>query len=786
MSRRYRPLTRLIAPVFLLVLLAGLLPRSVSAHAFLQRTFPANGTIVSPNIGEVRLTFNERVELHPERVVVTGSDGKRYDLRDAHLDPNDPTTVAISLSQLPNGVYTVRYALLSSDTHPITGSLRFGVGVAPAEVLSGATVTQETGVTGGVLLQGLGRWLNLLGLVVLLGPITFRFFVLGPLQWRGRSLIQATDPAVRQLFDARTVRWAWIGVTILIVGLVVGLISATLASSLGTAGEALQPAALASTLNGRFGTLWLARLALLLVPALALPVIAAELELGDDAPEEANAEADAEAAPPTRGGRGQGGWWAILVSGGAMALLTSLGGHPAATDPVLLSVAVDWVHILATVAWVGGLLTLGLILPGVVRSLGATEGAATLLTVVPRFSALAILCIQALVVTGFYQTWAHVAGPATIGSTAYGRALAVKLLLLVPLLALGALNRFVITPRLRAQAAGAAPAQPAAETKAVPPLTTRRLWRTVWGEAGLAVVVLAVVGVLTALPPARIQAADATSDSATSASPVGVTLASSAGELLVNLTIGPTGNGPAVIAATLRGPQGLTVENAAVTLRATPPGGAAPTEVRLDARGGRYTGLVDLGIAGAWKLEVVVTPAGGAAATATFALQLPSGGAATLLAGADAAMNRLTSLRERETIGAGGPAVTTDYEWSAPDRFHLKADVGSETIVVGKQRFDRSGTGPWLPSEWPEPQGYRWPQFGFAKNAAEVTLLGREDVEGVSCWIVTFLDTTADARYTLWIGVDDSRIRQQRMYAVGHYMQSRYYDFNVPITITAP
>jgi hypothetical protein len=268
--------------------------------------------------------------------------------------------------------------------------------------------------------------------------------------------------------------------------------------------------------------------------------------------------------------------------------------------------------------------------------------------------------------------------------------------------------------------------------------------------------------------------------------PSGVTLAGNAGSLLVNLTIGPTGNGPAVVAVTLRDPQGTTVENAAVRLRATPPGGAAPVEIALDTRGGRYTGLMDLGAAGAWKLEALVTPSGGMPATATFALQLPTGGAATLLAGADAAMNRLTSLRERQSIGSGGPVVTTEYEWSAPDKTRLKSDTGNETLVVGTRRFDRTNGGQWIESAWPYPEGYRWPDYAFAKTAAEVTLLGQEAVDGINCWVITFLDTTADARITLWIGVDDNLIHQQRMFAVGHYMQSRFSDFNVPIEIAVP
>jgi hypothetical protein len=208
--------------------------------------------------------------------------------------------------------------------------------------------------------------------------------------------------------------------------------------------------------------------------------------------------------------------------------------------------------------------------------------------------------------------------------------------------------------------------------------------------------------------------------------------------------------------------------------------------VALDARGGRYTGLVDLGRDGPWTLEALVTPPGGAPATATFALQLPTGGATALLAGADAAMSRLASLRERQSIGAGGPAITTTYEWAAPDRTRQVSDNGSETIVVGTRRFDRSGNGQWLESSWPEQGGYRWPQFTFAKTAAEVTLLGREPVDGVDCWVITFRDTTADARLTLWIGVEDSLIRQQRMFAIGHYMQSRFFDYDVPIAIDVP
>ncbi len=139
MITRYRSGVLAVCLFVVGFILAGSAPPPASAHAFLQRALPVNGTVVASNIGSVRLTFNERVEVRPERVTVTGSDGQRYDLRDAHAAPGDPLTVVVSLPQLPNGVYTVRYALISSDTHPITGTLRFGVGVTPAEVLGTAS-----------------------------------------------------------------------------------------------------------------------------------------------------------------------------------------------------------------------------------------------------------------------------------------------------------------------------------------------------------------------------------------------------------------------------------------------------------------------------------------------------------------------------------------------------------------------------------------------------------------------------------------------------------------------
>jgi hypothetical protein len=98
---------------------------------------------------------------------------------------------------------------------------------------------------------------------------------------------------------------------------------------------------------------------------------------------------------------------------------------------------------------------------------------------------MAILNAGTLILTGLYSAWAQVTIFRAV-ATPYGLTLVVKLLLVLALLSLGALNLFWVRPRLaREDRAG------------------RWLRRLVMGEVFFAVLVLFSVGVLTSLEPAR-------------------------------------------------------------------------------------------------------------------------------------------------------------------------------------------------------------------------------------------------------------------------------------------
>jgi hypothetical protein len=181
----------------------------------------------------------------PTRWAVTDGNGRRVDRRDAKLAPGDPLTWSSPCRNSRPASTPRANALISSDTHPLNGEVRFGVDVSPADLLAGSAATGEAPLDTPLLLQAIGRGLNLLGLILLIGPIAFRLFVLVPPWARGRG----TFGGAARLFESRGVRWAWIAVTVLIIGQIVALVSASLASTFGAFTDAFGLSNLLGTLS---------------------------------------------------------------------------------------------------------------------------------------------------------------------------------------------------------------------------------------------------------------------------------------------------------------------------------------------------------------------------------------------------------------------------------------------------------------------------------------------------------------------------------------------------------
>jgi copper transport protein len=174
----------------------------------------------------------------------------------------------------------------------------------------------------------------------------------------------------------------------------------------------------------------------------------------------------------------------VAFAGVAAGLWATLVSHAAASgDPRFI--ALDFLHVVAVSIWSGGVIAFALIGAPAVRDAKAL-GAMTW-----RFSLTALVCVAVLITTGTLQALDRLVLLEDLYETPYGIALFAKILLLVALLGLGALNLLVWGPRLRRGLAARA-----------------GLLRGVAIETALFIAVFVAASFLTALaPPAQANAA---------------------------------------------------------------------------------------------------------------------------------------------------------------------------------------------------------------------------------------------------------------------------------------
>jgi len=264
-------------------------------------------------------------------------------------------------------------------------------------------------------------------------------------------------------WDDRVVRWSRALLLVAIGSGVVWLVART-ASFENRAGAGLEPrAVLHAILDTWPGLVWLARHALLVLLGV---FVAIPLDAGDKL--------------SWAVARGQALVLATLALG-----LTSASSHAAAVTPGTASaVAIDVVHLIGTGFWAGALPALALLLGLAARDPHA-DARPWAVAATRRFSRAALIVMLMLFVTGCASARAQIESVAALIGTTHGRLLLAKLTLLVPILAIAAVNRTRVLPTLAS------------------PGAMRRLARFVAIEGGLAAGMLALAAAMTLTTPGR-------------------------------------------------------------------------------------------------------------------------------------------------------------------------------------------------------------------------------------------------------------------------------------------
>ncbi len=432
-----------------LILCLALWPALVSAHAFLDTSSPTANAVVATAPSEIKMEFTEQLQPNATSAQLFDADAKKIDTPASRIGANPKELILPLPANLPRGTYTVQWQNVSADDgHPSSGFFAFTIGGQSNIVLPAPPPAPETG--GGILSLGsLARWLGLLGLAGAIGSLIIWRQVIAP------ALGEQSEAQRRRI--SRQIRRLTLGsIALALIGSILLLIAQTRGAGGFSGGNLVD-----TLFQSRFGHLLLLRDALLIAMAIVIRRPAFWL------------------AP----GRARWLSLALLV---LLPLPYSLNSHASAVgEGSQTAITADWMHLVASSVWVGGLLSfvIGLVL---VRTLTAEERRAVYAEAISRFSTLAIIATVTLSITGVYAAWLQVGNLDALWHTTYGKTLVAKLITIIPLLMLGALNLLVIGPAMRRGAR-----------------YVRHFGQVVVAEALLGVAILAIVGALVGLPTGR-------------------------------------------------------------------------------------------------------------------------------------------------------------------------------------------------------------------------------------------------------------------------------------------
>lgn len=397
---------------------------AASAHAYLASADPAPDARLAQAPAELRLTFTEAVEHQYTRAQASNATGARFDQGAPVFPPGTANELRVPLRPLPPGRYTVAWASLSVDGHTVQGTYDFFVqnGTAAAGAQP-APLHGHAAAEASVFLY--------LGLALMVGIPFFALAVDRDRTGAARFLADLAFPGALA---------AAVGSALLTLDLVQRTNLATAAVLLGTGAGAWGLVRTAACVAGGV-------------------VLLRARGLRDDRRRQDRLLA-----------------WGLAL-GGLAILATSLSSHAAALlQDRWLAILTDLLHLAAGGVWFGGVVGLAFVLAGTERP---RAGA-----LVRAFSPWAMGSVAALLATGTYAAYRHLANVQQLWTTAYGAYILAKVALFTILVVLGALNRFILGPRLD-RGAG----------------QVGSLARSVRVEAALLALVFCITGFLTAAAP---------------------------------------------------------------------------------------------------------------------------------------------------------------------------------------------------------------------------------------------------------------------------------------------
>ncbi|MEQ8678013.1 MAG: CopD family protein [Aggregatilineales bacterium] len=401
--------------VFLLVVLS--LPETASAHGYIVRAIPENRAVLERPPTRLQYWFSEALEPDFSSINLRNQSGEI--IATGGISDTDNTLMTVRVpNDLPEGAYIVELRpAFASDGHVVAESRVFFVG----EEVGGVAGQSASGQA--VPLEVFWRVLVYTATLTLFGAFAGYGLIFVP-AWGNKAFRAGLLPP--RVMN----RLNWIvGLALILVFLGNGLalIQQTMTFfGIGFTQALNQDFWSVVRIGSRFGDVWNFRMGFLLVVA---AMFGASLYFRASQPETVRAFWVANT-------------WMMALVIGTFSVLSHAAGS--LTLP-WLGIGIDWLHALAVGLWAGGLVVMVWVLPVALRPYDTEQRRQALLAVLRQFSRWAAACVFIVIATGLYSAsnWIYSADDAATG---FGLSLFVKILLVIVLVALGAVHHIALRP----------------------------------------------------------------------------------------------------------------------------------------------------------------------------------------------------------------------------------------------------------------------------------------------------------------------------------------------------
>jgi copper transport protein len=415
-------------------------PSFPSAHAYIIKSSPSENEILIHPPQRVSIQFDETIQPGFNSIQVFDSKGQQVDKKNGRIDPNNVSIIETDLNgNLPNGIYSIKWKVVSSDGHPVEGVIPFQIGNGNNNQSSHMIVQKSKGYTPHLDLIII-RWLQYISNACYVGILFFYLFVLQ------KELGQ--DKWVKNIFSVLLIY----SFTAICLSIILSFpLQATIESGLSWS-KVLNIQTLGDLLRiSPFGKTWLTQIIMMLIfwlPTFLLCKNPFNKKI----------------------------WvWICLTFGIGMLKTKTFTSHAASSKNEVLSIGMDLFHLLSASIWIGSLIALIALIPLSKKA----ETKKFYIETIRRFSKWGIILVLVLTVTGVYGSLLYIPNFRSLLFTDYGKALSSKIILFVIMIAFAAFN-FLKGKRS----------------------SERGLNRSLWGELITGMVVLVLSVILTNLPTA--------------------------------------------------------------------------------------------------------------------------------------------------------------------------------------------------------------------------------------------------------------------------------------------